>query len=278
MDQHNELLESLMRVIPFIQAASLRDIGLAVTDREKYIMYLKGKKLDLKITYGTPLKPGTAIVRAMEERRRVIIRGDKATFGLPYIAQAYPVTNEAGDVVGGIVLLEDTEEQDNLKEMASQLTDSISVLASTTEEISAQAQEIAAVTNRLSKVASESQERVKETDDVLNLIKSIANQTNLLGLNASIEAARVGDAGRGFGVVAQEIRKLATTTAESVQKIDHTVKAIQKDSTSTCEQLIQVNDVIAQVAEAVTHVAGAVQQAGAMTHKLDDMADKLSKD
>ena len=278
MANTNDMLAAFALAAPFWQKAAIRDTGFALTDREKYILYSRSKKLDLKITPGTTLKSGTAVVRAMEEKRRVVVRGDKAVFGLPYIAMAYPITNEAGEVVGGFVILESTEEQDLLHEMADKLNSNISLLASTTEEISAQTEEIAAVTNRLAEGAHQSQARVKETDQVLSLIKGIASQTNLLGLNAAIEAARVGDAGRGFGVVAEEIRKLATTTSESINKIEAMVKTIQIDSADAYRQLSQMKEVVTQVADAATHVAGAVEQTSGMAQRLSAMASNLSQE
>jgi methyl-accepting chemotaxis protein len=277
MADASDILAAFALAAPSWQKAAIRDTGYALTDREKYLVYSRSKKLDLAIAPGTPLKAGTAVVRAMTERRRVVIRGDKATFGIPYIAMAYPITTAAGEVVGGFVILESTEEQDLLREMADQLNGNISLLASTTEEISAQTEEIAAVANRLTEVTRQSQERVKETDQVLNLIKGIANQTNLLGLNAAIEAARVGDAGSGFGVVAEEIRKLASTTAESIKKIEIVVKTIQTDSADTYQQLAQMKEVVTQVAGAVTHVAGAVEETNGLARRLSAMADSLSQ-
>ncbi len=278
MSETNSALDHFLHVMPVMVDLHAGEIGVAVTDREKYLYYRPSNKLDLKIVPGAPLKAGTAIVKAMEEKRRVVVRGDKATFGLPYIATAYPIIGADGGVVGGAVVIEPTDRQDALKEMAAKLSDNISILASTTQEISAQAEEIAAVSTNLSRLSRESQQRVKETDQVLGLIKNIAGQTNLLGLNAAIEAARVGDAGRGFGVVAEEIRKLATGSADSIKKIEDIVRAIQADSDSTYGQLSQVNDVIGQIAGALAHVAAAVQQAGGMAQELDHMADNLSHD
>ncbi len=274
----DDIFSAFILTAPFWQKAAIRDTGFALTDREKYIMYSPSKKLDLKISPGTHLRSGTAVVRAMEENRRVVIRGDKATFGIPYIAMAYPIATEDGKIIGGFVILESTEEQDHLTEMAHQLNDNINGLASTTEELSAQTQEIAAVTNRLAEVAQESQTRVRETDQVISMIKYIAGQNNLLGLNAAIEAARVGEAGRGFAVVANEIRKLAFTTTESIKKIEQIVMMIQQDSTSNSQQLTQVKNVVTQVAYAITHVASSVEQTGGLSQQLSAIANSLSRD
>jgi len=273
----NPVLEHFLYVMPYLNNFLVGDFGVGVTDREKYLLYKPGEKLDLKVAPGTKLTPGTVVVQAMEEKRRIVGRR-KTSQGDSYIAVAYPIFDSAGNVVGGVAVVESVERQDGLKTMAEELSTNISVLASTTEEISAQSEEIAALGSRLTGVAKESQNRAKETDQILGLIKTIAGQTNLLGLNAAIEAARVGDAGRGFGVVAEEIRKLATSTADSIRKIETITRAIQTDSEQTYNQLLQLNEVVTQVATAITQVAGAVQETGGLARKLDLMADELSSE
>ncbi len=277
-DENNSVLEKFLHVMPLLGGMFSSDIGVAVTDREKYLLYKRGRVLDLKISAGTPLKPGTAVVRAMSENRRVVVRGDKATFGLPYIATAVPILDEAGNVVGGAVIIESVEQQDQLKEMAEKLADTTSTLASTSEEISAQTQEISALSRAMSVSAVESQGRLRETDQVVGLIKAVAGQTNMLGLNAAIEAARVGEQGRGFGVVADEIRKLATSTGESIKKIESTLRTIRDDSQKNVDQTRRIDEVMPQIAQAITQVAGAVSEVNEMARSLNNMAENLTRD
>ncbi len=277
-EQENPILDHFLYVMPFLNKLLVKDVGVGITDREKYLLYKPGGELDMKVSPGTPVKPGSAVVQAMECKRRVVIRGDKSIFGMPYIAVAYPILDPSGEVLGSAVISESVDMQDTMQYISTTLNDSISMLGSTTEEISAQTQEIAALSSNLTEVALGLQRRVKESDQVIRLVKNIAAQTNLLGLNAAIEAARVGSAGKGFSVVAEEIRKLSTDSVDSIKKIDDIISAIQTDSDQTYHKMVQINELINQIAVAITDVADATQQAGNLTQKLDDVAESFSKD
>jgi len=76
------------------------------------------------------------------------------------------------------------------------------------------------------------------------MIKNVAAQSNLLGLNAAIEASRVGDVGRGFSVVTEEIRKLATSSTASIKEIDAIINTVQTDSNRIYHNLTQINEAI----------------------------------
>mgnify|MGYP000856877117 CR=1 FL=1 len=109
----------------------------------------------------------------------------------------------------------------------------------------------------ISNIAEENDEAVKEIHNVIlktndssnrigeasNVISSIAEQTNLLALNAAIEAARAGDAGRGFSVVAEEIRKLAEQSSESTKLINEIVNELQNNSQSAVLTMKRVADI-----------------------------------
>ena len=269
------IIDHFTKVLPYLLDFSTGDIGVSLTDKEKYLFYKPGKTLNLKVATGSPLKPGSAVYRAVHERRRVVIRGDKALFGHPYIAVAIPLFDSNQAVAGAACIQETVDRQEALKDMANQLSASIGILAATTQNISAQTQELSAVSQTLATASHQSAARVTESDQVLRLIQNIAAQTNLLGLNAAIEAARVGEQGRGFGVVAEEIRKLAASSTDSIKRIDTIIKTIQTDSLNSNSQVEYIHQVLSQVATATASIAGTTQQISSLAQQLDILADGL---
>lgn len=127
------------------------------------------------------------------------------------------------------------------------------------------------------------QHRVTEIDEIIELIDDIAEQTNMLALNASIEAARAGDAGEGFAVVADEIKQLANESQEHADTIETQLRAIQESTDRTVDQLDSVSamvhdsrDQVQTVRENISTVVGdmnrtadGIQQVASVT---DDQA------
>jgi len=276
VDEH--VFEKFIYVLPQLSELFLSGVGISITDRDKFLFYKPGIVMDLKIKPGMVVKPGGAISRAIDEKRQVVARLDKSIYGQVLIAIAVPVYNDNMEIIGSVCVYETIEQQEALKELAGSLTGSIAVLARTSQQLSSQSHQVAGTSRELARYAIDSQNKVKETNEVLHMIKTISSQTNLLGLNAAIEAARVGEAGRGFAVVAEEIRKLAGISAESIKKGEIIIQGIQEQSIGTSKKIQQMDEVVSQITEAIKHLTDAVQQANLMGERLNKLAENLNKD
>lgn len=112
--------------------------------------------------------------------------------------------------------------------------------------------------------------------EVVTIITSIAEQTNLLALNATIEAARAGEAGKGFAVVASEVKSLAGETAKATEEISKQIMGIQRATKESGIAIDEIIEVIKHMDEISNAVATAVEEQSAATNEISQNVQRAS--
>ncbi|SMC22689.1 Methyl-accepting chemotaxis protein (MCP) signalling domain-containing protein [Clostridium acidisoli DSM 12555] len=239
----DEILRAFSVVMPYLNKLVRDDMAFGLSDLKKYISYEPAEGFDLRVQYGTDVVDNIkASIRSGN-----IEKGDLPAdvLGKELKVIVVPIKNSDGRIIGTIsngIDVEDTKKlASNVKEIlesTSQVKDSITQMANSSVKYAQSGQQAI-------ELARETIETAKQTSEVLDLIKSIADQTNLLGLNAAIESSRAGEHGKGFSVVATEVRKLAKQSKESVSNI----KMIIDNMNSSVEKIAKAVNESAEVSE-----------------------------
>ncbi|MFZ3129793.1 MAG: methyl-accepting chemotaxis protein [Desulfosporosinus sp.] len=271
------MIKYFEQIVPLLHATAFGKGTTALYDREKYLFVLHGTIINIPAKAGDKLDPQSNSSKVIQSGKPITGEVMSQILGIPYFVATFPIIIE-GEVIGGIIVAIPTE----MNHISNELRETSGTLASSLEQISAAIQHIAAsaqiLANAGQTVAESSQnihQKAEETEKVVHYIDSVATNTKLLGLNASIEAARAGEAGRGFGVVANEIQKMAVSSAGSAKEIRTIILGIRNLIGGMVNELSKFGDHTQEVSASIEEIGASISSLVDVSQHLNDLATKL---
>jgi len=249
-----------------------------VTDLTKLINVQSSRKFALPdMRVGYQLKETDMAYMSIQSGKPQSREVGEERYGVPVYIVNYPMYDEdtGKDIVGTLGVIIPKTIAHKMKDMTGNLTSNLENISATIEQLAASSAQIHTNEQNLYNHIETVAETLDKINNISEFITSVANQSNMLGLNAAIEAARAGEMGRGFSVVAEEIRKLSNQSKETVPQIKvltddikNKIQAIDKES----KESLTASE---EQAAATQEISASIEEISAMTEELDNIAKEL---
>lgn len=248
---------------------------VGASDLEKCVAALSSDNFKVDIKVGDPVQGVKTAMMTIEQKRRVQIDLSTRSLGNIRMISIPLFDEETGNIEGTFGITIPRNLARDLLDMANKLNASTSEVASVMQEIAGAAGEITITEGKLADLINAVRDNAASISEIVGFTKSVANQTKMLGLNAAIEAARAGEHGRGFGVVAEEIRKLSDEskkTADEIGKLIKEIDATVYGAVQASENTVKQSQ---EQAAATQEVTASVMEMAQMAERLINMAKSL---
>lgn len=273
-ENFEEFVDAFSMVMPYLKEILGQDMAMHISSRTHFLKFEDASNFHLPVTSGSVIPEDDRTLGIMKNGVQIKKNAAKELYGVPMKIVATPLES-GGKVVGCIGLGRDMQIEGQITEMVAHLQDSLQQGSAAIQQIAASAGSVNENQQQLSSAIAEIGEASASIYSVLEFIKNIADQTKMLGLNAAIEAARAGDAGRGFGVVAEEIRKLSDESRQTVKQIKDLTKRIE-DRVEYAQNVSLVTLKSAEEQAAATEeVTASIEELSGSAQVLDEIANKL---
>lgn len=264
-------IEHVIAIAPHLQEWYDQDISVFVVNQVMVLTAYNNPRLNLGVQTGdsTEKYKSTVTYKVLQSGERTVahVPKERSQFSIPYVAISSPIRDD-GELVGVITIVISTEKYNALLEIGEEILSSVEEIYASAENLSAQSQELSATAKTMDDETLHVNKDILHVSDITTAIKKISQQSNILGINASIESARAGENGRGFGVVAEEIRKLAEVTKDSAITIEQDVLEVQSSVNRLVESVSQLAVVSESQAQGATELTQALNQISLMAARL----------
>lgn len=262
------ILDAVVKTSAFLKTFFQRDdLSICISDREKFIAIYESEKIKATFKVGTPLTEigYSEISEEVFKNKRTLTKiMPKEIIGIPFKSIVSPILDESGEAVGVFSICISLEKDMEMEEASQELTASLQQTNAYFQQVTSGAAMLNEMLTSIKSSTKILEENLKISNNAIDLIKGISSQSNLLGLNAAIEASRAGNYGKGFSVVAGEMRKLANQSNETSKEV---AKSLKEMSDTIQDVLKSINDASAVSSDQSDSTKEAFQAMNVITEK-----------
>ncbi|GGO06353.1 methyl-accepting chemotaxis protein [Saccharibacillus kuerlensis] len=263
-------LDALLLSIPYLKKMTKDDFMVGITDTEKFLYYAPSTDLDFGLSAGTPIPREDVNLKKALAGEMSSTRIPAAAYGVEIDAKGIPVFDEDGRVIGALAIAYTLKTEQFLNGFRDEMEEASRSLSDFVSSIAAQSQQLAAATVEIKENSGRAVNDARAVNKVTAFIREISEQSNMLGLNAAIEAARVGELGAGFQIVASEVRKLSVDTKQATQNIEKALNNVQGS-------IIRMEQEITSVSEASNEQAQLLGEITGLTDRLAGLSEQFAQ-
>lgn len=269
-------LQHFVDIAPLIEKLFAEDVLITISDTEKIIAYVSyADDESHHSVVGHQLKEGESIIEVLRTNRENIFEVSKELFGSDLRVAIIPIRDEHNRAIGTLAATFSIQNRVSLIEIAKKFSDSSQTIHHSTSDLNRSAETL---THYMSSIHEAQQNLVNQVNDsakILEMINTVAKSTRILGFNAGIEAARSGEHGLGFAVVAKEITKLADQSASSVNEINKLLEEMKKRVEEVSAIVNQTADVSTTQANAIHNISESIHELSNVAERIDELASKI---
>jgi hypothetical protein len=251
---------------------------LYMSDLNKIVCIQSSRKFTLpNMHVGYELKEKDMAYKTIHSGQAQAMEIGEERYGVPVHIVNHPLydEDEGKNIVATLGVVVPKAASKNLKTITGNLSTSLDGISATVEQLAASAMKIHEHEQNLYNHVNSVGETLEKINSITEFISSVANQSNMLGLNAAIEASRAGEMGKGFSVVANEIRKLAYQSKETVPQIKVLTDEIKNNIEKVNKESRQSLTSSEEQAAATQEISASIEELSAISNQLDNMARDL---
>ncbi len=268
------ILQEFARLAPYIPMFMDEPVSVAITNKEAFIFNQPCEELPVKSELGKPFPEGNTPSLVMKSGEIMVREVSEKVYGIPFKSYAIPL-REDGEVVGCLMIAKSITVIKNSKQAIADLSSEVEQITDVINDITEGVQQSSENTYVVNQLIDELLKETEKMNAILASINKLSNSTKILGLNASIEAARAGVAGRGFSIVAKEIERLSGNTTQSALAISEMLSRIDGQLNKIGEKSQETTDAFMQQAASLQEIAASMDTLNSNVKVIEDYIQQL---